>query len=229
MKFVCIYLFVKIWDDLDMTRGPKDWEKIQEAMGGVLFIDEAYALDGGENDAFGLESINTILKAMEDHRDDFVVIVAGYTKPMESFIASNPGLKSRFNKYIEFPDYTVDELIAIFEMNCKKYDYTIEDNVKDQVRAMIVLKKLSTQENFANAREVRNMFEAFITNQARRIAAMDAPTADQLKAITLEDLIEPDDAEIVGNASAKATADADADAAADTDTKETADADSKAE
>ena len=207
----------------------KTQEKIQEAMGGVLFIDEAYALDGGENDAFGLESINTILKAMEDHRDDFVVIVAGYTKPMESFIASNPGLKSRFNKYIEFPDYTVDELIAIFEMNCKKYDYTIEDNVKDQVRAMIVLKKLSTQENFANAREVRNMFEAFITNQARRIAAMDAPTADQLKAITLEDLIEPDDAEIVGNASAKATADADADAAADTDTKETADADSKAE
>ena len=98
-------------------------------MGGVLFIDEAYAL-AQKDDAFGQEAIDTVLKAMEDHRDDLVVIVAGYTKPMEKFINSNPGLKSRFNKYFEFPDYTIDELEAIFYLNCQKYDYIVEEDAK---------------------------------------------------------------------------------------------------
>ncbi|MBR3166450.1 MAG: AAA family ATPase [Lachnospiraceae bacterium] len=173
----------------------KTQQKIQEAMGGVLFIDEAYALSGGDQDAFGQEAINTLLKAMEDHRDDLIIIVAGYTKPMEHFIASNPGLKSRFNKYIEFPDYTLDELQDIFMMNVKKYDYTVSDEVLTQIRGMIAAKKLLTMENFANAREVRNLFEEVITNQARRIAAMENPTAEDIMAITMDDLVDADKAE----------------------------------
>ena len=168
----------------------KTQEKIKAAMGGVLFIDEAYALTSNEQDTFGQESVDTILKAMEDHRDDLVVIVAGYTAPMEKFINSNPGLKSRFNKYIEFPDYTTDELEQIFYMNCEKYDYVVEEEVKHQIRSLIVLRKLQQLENFANAREIRNMFEEIITNQARRVAAMENPTQEDMMKITLEDLVE---------------------------------------
>lgn len=167
----------------------KTAKKIEEAKGGVLFIDEAYALSR-KDDTFGQEAIDTILKAMEDSREEFVVIVAGYTKPMEDFINSNPGLKSRFNKYIEFPDYTIDELMGIFEMNCKKYDYEAEDDVKAQIRAMIVQRKLAALENYANARDVRNLFEEIITNQARRVAAMESPTKDDMKKILIEDLVE---------------------------------------
>ncbi len=167
----------------------KTQEQIQKALGGVLFIDEAYALSQ-KDDAFGQEAIDTILKAMEDHRDDLVVIVAGYTGPMEEFINSNPGLKSRFNKYIEFTDYSVDELEAIFDMNCRKYDYQVEEEAKKQVRALIVQRKLEKPENFANAREVRNLFEEIITNQARRVAAMENPTQDDMMTIALQDLRE---------------------------------------
>ena len=127
---------------------------------------------------------------MEDHRDDLVVIVAGYTKPMEKFIDSNPGLKSRFNKYIEFPDYTIDELEQIFYLNCEKYDYVVEEDAKKQIRARIVSRKMQRQENFANAREVRNMFEDIITNQARRVAEMENPTHEDMMKITLMDLSE---------------------------------------
>ena len=165
----------------------KTQEQIKKAMGGVLFIDEAYAL-AQKDDAFGQESIDTVLKAMEDHRDDLVVIVAGYTKPMEKFINSNPGLKSRFNKYFEFPDYTIDELEAIFNLNCKKYDYIVEEDAQKQIRARIVSRKMQRQDNFANAREVRNMFEDIITNQARRVAAMENPTHDDMMLITVMDL-----------------------------------------
>ena len=167
----------------------KTSKKIEEAKGGILFIDEAYAL-ARKDDTFGQEAIDTILKAMEDNREDFVVIVAGYTGPMENFINSNPGLKSRFNKYIEFPDYTIDELMGIFDMNCKKYDYEMEEDVRSQVRAMVVQRKLATLENFANARDVRNLFEEIITNQARRVALLDSPTKEDMKKILLEDLVE---------------------------------------
>ena len=168
----------------------KTQERIKEAMGGVLFIDEAYALAGGDQDSFGQEAINTILKAMEDNREDLVIIVAGYTEPMERFINSNPGLKSRFNKYIEFADYTIDELEAIFYMNCKKYDYVVEEEIKHQIRALIVARKFQEPENFANAREVRNLFEEIITNQARRVAKIEHPTHDELKTITFDDLVD---------------------------------------
>lgn len=160
---------------------------IQSAMGGVLFIDEAYALSQ-ENDPFGQEAIDTLLKAMEDHRDNLIVIIAGYTGPMEGFINSNPGLKSRFNKYIEFPDYTADELEAIFYLNCNKYEYIVDEDAKNQIRTMILLRKIKNPVNFANGREVRNMFEEIITNQARRVAAMENPSPEDLRRITTEDL-----------------------------------------
>ena len=167
----------------------KTQEQIAKAKGGVLFIDEAYSL-AQKDDAFGQEAIDTILKAMEDNRDDFVVIVAGYTEPMKKFIDSNPGLKSRFNKYIEFPDYNIDELEQIFDMNCKKYDYKVEDAVKHQIRAIITSRKIENIDNFANARDVRNLFEEIITNQARRIAAMENPSSEDMMTITLDDLFD---------------------------------------
>ena len=227
----------------------KTQEQIKKAMGGVLFIDEAYAL-AQKDDAFGQEAIDTVLKAMEDHRDDLVVIVAGYTKPMEKFINSNPGLKSRFNKYFEFPDYTIDELEAIFYLNCQKYDYIVEEDAKKQIRARIIGRKMMRQENFANAREVRNMFEDIITNQARRVAAMENPTHDDMMKITIEDLSDdigdktdtkelekmmeaakdvrvtelemPDDEPGTGDAAAEKTADPAADKTENTETTEAA-------
>ena len=107
---------------------------------------------------------------------------------MEKIINSNPGLKSRFNKYFEFPDYTIDELEEIFYLNCKKYDYVVEEDAKKQIRARIISRKMQRQENFANAREVRNMFEDIITNQARRVAEMENPTHDDMMLITVMDL-----------------------------------------
>ncbi len=165
----------------------KTQEQIKKAKGGVLFIDEAYALSQ-KDDAFGQEAIDTILKAMEDNRDDFVVIVAGYTEPMKKFIESNPGLKSRFNKYIEFSDYNIDELEEIFYMNCNKYDYKVDEDVKHQIRALITAKKIENIENFANAREVRNLFEEIITNQARRVSKLENPSEEDMMTILLEDL-----------------------------------------
>jgi hypothetical protein len=109
---------------------------------------------------------------------------------MEKFINSNPGLKSRFNKYIEFPDYTIDELMGIFDMNCKKYDYTADEEVRAQVRAILIQRKMATLENFANAREVRNLFEEIITNQARRVAALESPSREDMQKLLLEDLVE---------------------------------------
>ena len=169
----------------------KTQEKIKEAMGGVLFVDEAYSLAKEGND-FGQEAIETILKAMEDNREDFVVIVAGYTGPMKKFIDSNPGLKSRFNKYIEFPDYSIEELTEIFKSFCNKYEYTISDEDLERVANLLRLKKVQSPENFANAREVRNLFEEIITNQARRISEMENPAVEDLKMLKFEDLEEKD-------------------------------------
>lgn len=170
----------------------KTQKKIQEAMGGVLFIDEAYMLNQeGEN--FGQEAIDTILKAMEDHRDKFVVIVAGYTNLMKEFVNSNPGLKSRFNKFFEFPDYTVEELQAIFMLQCKKYQYKLSEEAESAVKNEIVRLESSKGENFANAREVRNLFEKIITNQAARVANLEDVDEETLTLITIEDLEDLDD------------------------------------
>ena len=171
----------------------KTREKIEEAMGGVLFIDEAYTLNQeGEN--YGQESIDTILKAMEDHRDKFVVIVAGYTQLMKDFVESNPGLKSRFNKFFEFPDYTVDELQAIFKLQCDKYQYRLTADAEAAIRDEIIWLESSKGENFANAREVRNLFEKIITNQAARVSELENVDEEALTTITIQDLEDaPDD------------------------------------
>jgi SpoVK/Ycf46/Vps4 family AAA+-type ATPase len=167
----------------------KTQEKIQEAMGGVLFIDEAYTL-AKEGSDYGQEAIDTILKAMEDHRDDFVVIVAGYTDLMEKFINSNPGLKSRFNKYITFPDYTAEELVKIFEMRCNKYEYILTKDATKALNAIIKYKVENKDDNFANAREARNLFEAVVTNQATRVASIDNPTEEDMNTIDKADFQE---------------------------------------
>ena len=164
----------------------KTQAKIQEALGGILFIDEAYSLAKEGND-YGQEAIDTILKAMEDHRDDFVVIVAGYTDLMETFINSNPGLKSRFNKYIEFKDYTQEELYQIFMLSCKKYGYTLTEEADKTLRAIILHKVLYKDENFANAREMRNLFEAVVTNQATRISEQEDVSDELLNTLEKAD------------------------------------------
>ncbi len=170
----------------------KTQKKIEEAMGGVLFIDEAYTLNQeGEN--YGQESIDTILKAMEDHRDKFIVIVAGYTQLMKDFIESNPGLRSRFNKFFEFPDYTADELQQIFMMQCNKYQYKLTEEAEAVAREKIVKMEAEKDENFANARAVRNLFEKIITNQAARVSNLENVDEETLTTVTIEDMQDLDD------------------------------------
>lgn len=165
----------------------KTTQVIEKALGGVLFIDEAYALSGKGGQDFGQEAIDTILKAMEDHRDDLVVIVAGYEDLMEDFIHSNPGLESRFNRFLYFADYTVEELCAIFDMQCRKGCYTLPPEARDQVRR--ALESADTDGiSFGNARGVRNLFERVLVQQANRLASADAPTREMLMELTGEDV-----------------------------------------
>lgn len=165
----------------------KTQEKINEAMGGVLFIDEAYSLAKGESD-FGQEAIDTLLKAMEDNRDDFVVIVAGYTKQMEAFLLSNPGLKSRFNKSILFEDYTEEELLDIFNLFCHKYGLRLSEDAKRNLVVFLSTICSEKTENFANAREIRNLFERSIVNQANRLGDLETISNDELEEIISSDL-----------------------------------------
>ena len=160
---------------------------IDEAMGGVLFIDEAYALTGKSETDFGQEAIETILKAMEDHRDDLVVIVAGYTELMEQFIASNPGLESRFNRLMLFPDYTTDEMMSIFDMRCTKSCYTLSDDARALVRDYIA--EESADGSFGNGRGVRNIFENILVAQNNRLAAMDTVTKEDLMLLNADDVL----------------------------------------
>ena len=161
---------------------------IEQALGGVLFIDEAYALNGKAENDFGQEAIDTILKAMEDHRDDLVVIVAGYDGLMDDFIHSNPGLESRFNRFLHFDDYTVDEMMDIFKMQCKKGCYTLVGQAEEMVRDFI------REENtggitFGNARGVRNIFEQVLVHQANRLAGLEQVSREALMEITAEDVL----------------------------------------
>lgn len=165
----------------------KTQEKINEAMGGVLFIDEAYSLAKGETD-FGQEAIDTLLKAMEDNRDDFVVIVAGYTKQMEAFLLSNPGLKSRFNKSILFEDYTEKELLDIFNLFCHKYGLWLSEDATSYLKVFLSTICSKKTENFANAREIRNLFERSIVNQANRLGDLATISNDELGEIVSSDL-----------------------------------------
>ena len=161
---------------------------IQSAMGGVLFIDEAYSLAPGDgtND-FGREAIDTILKAMEDHRDELMVVVAGYNGPMERFLQSNPGLESRFNKYFYFEDYTGPQLNEIFHSICKKNSYEPDEELEKFAPGFFEELFQNRDSNFGNAREVRNLFERLISAQSDRVAAMEAPTREDLMKLTLAD------------------------------------------
>ena len=165
----------------------KTKEKIDEAMGGILFIDEAYTLAKGGSD-FGQEAIDTILKAMEDNRENLVVIVAGYPKPMEEFLSSNPGLRSRFNKNIFFEDYTESELLSIFEGFCKSSEIMLSKEAGETFRAYLHWLVQHKPDDFANGREMRNVFETMYSNQANRLAMNPEPTDAELSEIRKEDL-----------------------------------------
>jgi len=173
----------------------KTQEVVQQALGGVLFIDEAYALTTRGPQDYGQEAVETLLKAMEDHRDDLVVIVAGYVDLMNDFVHSNPGLESRFNRFMYFPDYTLDEMMGIFELRCRNAGYTLAPEAKDRLRE-IIQEESEDNIGFGNARGVRNLFEQAIARQANRLAALDTVTREQLmeiKAEDLEDAEEPED------------------------------------
>lgn len=165
----------------------KTKEKIDEAMGGILFIDEAYTLAKGGSD-FGQEAIDTILKAMEDNRENFVVIVAGYPEPMEQFLGSNPGLKSRFNKNIMFEDYSEEELLCIFNAFCKPFNMKLSIEAEYCVKEYLHWLVQHKSENFANGREMRNLFELALSNQANRLAEKVDITDDELNEIAKDDL-----------------------------------------
>jgi Holliday junction resolvasome RuvABC ATP-dependent DNA helicase subunit len=161
----------------------------ERAKGGVLLIDEAYALArGGEND-FGREAIDTIVKLMEDMRDDIVVIVAGYPEEMATFIDTNPGLRSRFPKTIDFPDYSNDELAQILDGLCDKAGYTLTTDARARAHDWFV--SLPRGRAFGNARLARNLFESMISHQATRLVAIDEPTDRQLMDLLAEDVVPP--------------------------------------
>ena len=167
----------------------KTKEVIETALGGVLFIDEAYTLTAGKDEKdFGQEAVDTLLKMMEDNRDNLIVIVAGYTELMEEFVNSNPGLRSRFNKYIFFEDYTGEQLYDIFMSMCKTQDYIPNDAGRKYVREYLEARASIHDGNFANAREVRNYIERSIARQASRVVDMKDISDKQLKTLTKSDL-----------------------------------------
>ncbi len=154
---------------------------IEEAKGGVLFIDEAYSItENDHSDSYGRECLTELTKALEDYREDLVVIVAGYTEPMNLFFESNPGLRSRFNTFIEFDDYSPQELINILEMICKKNDYVISAKLKEKL--LIYFERLVNEknENFANGRMVRNIYDNLVMAQAKRVIKQNTYTDDDL-------------------------------------------------
>ncbi len=163
-------------------------EVFDQADGGVLLIDEAYALVRGSEQDFGKEAIDTIVKLVEDRRDRVVVIAAGYPDEMGEFVASNPGLESRFPKTIEFPDYTTDELVAIFESLGKQSNYRCDERARAKVRERF--DSVPREKGFGNGRLARNLFEDAVARQATRIVALQDPTDEQLVTLIAEDVEE---------------------------------------
>ncbi len=166
----------------------KTKEVLEKAKGGVLFIDEAYTLASGSNNDFGKEAIETILKEMEDKRQDLVVIVAGYENLMDNFIESNPGLRSRFKNFIKFDDYTSDELYDIFAGLCRDNQYILCGDCESLLREYFDDLYANRGENFGNGRDVRNLFENIVTAQCTRVAGVKNATAKQLSEIHEDDL-----------------------------------------
>ena len=163
---------------------------IDSAIGGVLFIDEAYSLVTNSSNDYGKEAIATLLKRMEDDRERLVVILAGYTQEMKEFIDSNPGLQSRFNRYIEFKDYSEEELLQIYLGNLKKYEYVITDGAIEKMKRVINKAIINKDHNFGNARWVRNIFEKTLEIQANRLATDGNISNESLTTITEDDIIE---------------------------------------
>lgn len=161
---------------------------IDSALDGVLFIDEAYSLVNGGNNDYGTEAISTLLKRMEDDRKRLVVILAGYGNEMQTFINSNPGLQSRFNRYVDFPDYNADELLEIYKRNLNKHKYTLSVEAEAFITAYLSNAVTNKDKNFGNARFVRNLFEKTLENQAMRLASIGHLTSEMLCEISIEDV-----------------------------------------
>ncbi|MGI6604200.1 MAG: AAA family ATPase, partial [bacterium] len=164
----------------------KTREQIRKALGGILFVDEAYSLArGGEKD-FGKESIDCLVKAMEDHRDDLILILAGYREEMEYFLQANPGLRSRFPIRIDFPDYSLEELLEIAQVFLAERDYYLTPGAREELaRQLLVTQSLR---HSGNARLVRNIIERAMRRQAVRLSTQPNPSRDQLMAIERVDL-----------------------------------------
>ena len=167
----------------------KTQKVIQAALGGVLFIDEAYTLANDREDSYGKEAIETILKAMEDHRDELVIIVAGYDELMYQFIDSNPGLRSRFSKYFHFPDYNGKDLFLILKRFCDINGYALAEDAIPCLQAKLNEMYANREEHFGNARTIRNIFEHAINQQANRLAQDGNITDQELTELTLDDIL----------------------------------------
>lgn len=161
---------------------------IEQAKGGVLFIDEAYSItENDHSDSYGRECLTELTKALEDYREDLVVIVAGYTEPMNKFFESNPGLRSRFNTFIEFDDYNANELDKMLEYMCRINDYILDEEAKHKIHLYFEQQTSSKDENFANGRLVRNLYDDLVMNQARRVIKIGNPKKQELTVISAED------------------------------------------
>jgi Cdc6-like AAA superfamily ATPase len=168
---------------------PKVHKACDDALGGILFLDEAYALVTESEQDFGAEAVATLLKRMEDNRDDLIVIVAGYPAPMRTFLDSNPGLRSRFSKTVDFPDYTDDELLAIFESIGEQHHYRLDPGAREAVLAHFAASTRGP--TFGNGRLARNLFEACVARQATRIVGDAEPSHDTLVTFVAGDVPEP--------------------------------------
>ena len=163
-------------------------EVVEKAVGGVLFIDEAYALASNGSNDFGGEAIDTLVKLMEDHRDNLVVIVAGYTEEMKRFLKSNTGLVSRFNRFIHFPDYSTQELVDILSGMAKKAGLKLEEGLEEHIAGYLDSMEEKERNEFGNARGIRNLFETMVVNQANRLVTMADCSVEQLTLIKAEDV-----------------------------------------
>jgi SpoVK/Ycf46/Vps4 family AAA+-type ATPase len=168
-------------------------EVVERALGGVLFIDEAYSLKpaGGVSD-YGDEAIDALVKLMEDHRDELVVIAAGYTAPMERFLEANPRIKSRFNKYLVFEDYSPVQLIEIFRRFCEQTDYSLSTDAEGKLLALFQEAFSRRDETFGNARLARNVFQRSVANLASRIVKLERPEQANLQLIEASDIEPPE-------------------------------------
>jgi SpoVK/Ycf46/Vps4 family AAA+-type ATPase len=165
-------------------------EAITKALGGVLFVDEAYSLNHGDRDDFGREVTETLLKGMDDHRDNLLVIIAGYADKMKEFIDSNPGFHSRFPNTITFSNYSPPELLAIFEKFCKDGGMTISELAKTMILKVLEQAEIDDGPRFGNGRSVRNYFERCLLRQSTRLATLASPDEQELMALEASDVLE---------------------------------------